>query len=388
MPKPNLIQYSPSPEFQRLLAKYGISLNTPHHLKPIPNPDAENILPRTKRSSWIHRLSSFFLIMGITVFPTYARSTELHISGEVAFADIFLALILFHSLCFIGLLIVLIVQIRKLIDGISKSHEPVTNNGETPPEDKISPYPKRPYSVIVGGATRKGLIREENQDAFRVESLINGEGLLVVCDGVGGHPGGREAAQFASKYLIQFLGCRLQSQAPSQNELQMALQATQNAFSTHEIEGLSTAIVALIASNTIYYATLGDGDLVIIHPDGMTQSLLAPHHARDLPENVITAHLSRHERFIARTGAVQLESGAQVLAMTDGVSELLDIDQIALNRQAYIEAFKTQNMDQVANHILKNIEQARDDETDALLHSDNMTLAIALVEKENTHETC
>ena len=46
----------------------------------------------------------------------------------------------------------------------------------------------------VWGITHRGVVREENQDAFAVQSLSEHEALAVVCDGMGGARAGNVAS--------------------------------------------------------------------------------------------------------------------------------------------------------------------------------------------------
>lgn len=239
-------------------------------------------------------------------------------------------------------------------------------------------YPVRERaSFIIGGASRTGQIRSENQDAFRLWNTSTGHGAIVVCDGVGGHPGGREAAQFAATHLIDFLKSKKLGNAPLPGDCGNALISAQKAFVHSEIKGLTTAIVTTFDDGWLYYAVLGDGGLVVIHGDGMVQNLLAPHHARGQADNIITAYLSAEQTFAPRMGSVRIDAGALVLAMTDGASDLLPIDWIAEDRDRLLKIIRTKGPEAVSDHFLHELEIARDEETGGFLHAYNMTLVIA-----------
>lgn len=234
-----------------------------------------------------------------------------------------------------------------------------------------------PTRLMIGGASRMGLIRAENQDAFGLAAPFCGSGALVVCDGVGGHRGGREAARFAVGQLTAALKRRDLHKAFSTQICARAIATTRRAFASDGISGLTTAIVVTISGRWLHYAVLGDGALTVIHGDGMIQQLLAPHHARGAPENVITAYLSAERCFTPRLGSVRLEPGAMVLAMSDGASDLLPVDWIADGQDRFAELIRTRGADWLAENLLCKVEAARDEETGELLHTDNMTLVIA-----------
>ncbi len=254
---------------------------------------------------------------------------------------------------------------RRIRKRLEKGNEPMAASTHTP-----SP-------LQIGGATRTGKVRTENQDAFRLWRFDDNHGVMIVCDGVGGHPGGREAAHFAAEYLLRFLKRGNPDGIALPDLCESALTAVQKAFAELQISGLTTAIVALIDNDRLHYAVLGDGGLTVVHQDGMVQNLLAPHHALGEAENIITAYLSAKQTFTPRIGSVRVEAGGMVLAMTDGTSDLLDMDWVATDRWRLLELIRTRGADQLCVHLLKNIEAARDEETGAVLHSDNMTLAIA-----------
>ena len=46
------------------------------------------------------------------------------------------------------------------------------------------------WCITLGGASHKGQVRKENQDAFSIGNIDDGHGFTIVCDGVGGIPVG------------------------------------------------------------------------------------------------------------------------------------------------------------------------------------------------------
>lgn len=258
--------------------------------------------------------------------------------------------------------------------------------GKDKPAEKAEPPMQEPvdqneriagFRLFVGGATRKGLVRNENQDAFEVRRISKTCALMVVCDGVGGQPGGREAAGFAARFVADRLADALENGQATNGLAAAAIVDCQQAFDENRVGGLTTAIVAILDGDRLHYATLGDGALTVLFADGMIQDCLAPHHAIDQPKNVITACLGRNRPAAPREGTVRLDPGSLVFAMSDGASELMPMDQIAMNRAAYRRAIRKSGADGVADRLLSSLEDARDAETGAFLHADNMTCAIA-----------
>ena len=234
-------------------------------------------------------------------------------------------------------------------------------------------------SMLIGGASLTGKVRSENQDHFHCQNFGENRSLISVYDGVGGKPGGREAAQTAVPIVSDWIAQAISDKKTINSDLCVrALSECHRAFKDKNIEGSTTAIVGLIDDGWLHFAVLGDGALRIIHADGMVHDCFAPHHAMDKPSNIITASMNRNKSHVPRQGSIKLESGALVFAMTDGVSDLLPFDQLSQQRCIYRKKIEEAGVDRVANKILRDLEEARD-EDGAFLHSDNMTCTITVI---------
>ncbi len=62
--------------------------------------------------------------------------------------------------------------------------------------------------------------------------------------------------------------------------------------------------------------------------------------------------------------------------MSDGAGDILPIEDIALSRSRYLDIQNSRNSN-LAAQILEKLEDARNPETGAYYHRDNMTLVIA-----------
>ncbi len=130
----------------------------------------------------------------------------------------------------------------------------------------------------------------------------------------------------------------------------------------------------------MHYATLGDGAITIIWPDGMVGPVQVPHHTAGQPSNIINAYIGGDCSTAPRTGSLRLETGATVLAMTDGASDLFPFEDFAPNRAEYRTVLG------LSGALLQQLEAARDPDTEAYLHHDNMTLAMARLMEAKDHD--
>ncbi len=251
-----------------------------------------------------------------------------------------------------------------------------------PPQTDLFPYTLPPetdaespdviFSWESDAATRQGKIREENQDAVLVLRFDDGSVVLIVCDGAGGVEGGREAAQSGVAAIgTELRRIRDEIDRLTLDDLKQAIAAARQVAKEKQLNGVTTALVVLLDRDQMSYATLGDGAVAVVWPDGMVGQVQIPHHTAGLPSNIINAYIGHDCSVSPRVGSLQLEPGAIVMAMSDGASDLFPFEDFALGRDEYA------SLDGLADHLLGTLEEARDPDTGGWLHSDNLTLAMA-----------
>jgi Protein phosphatase 2C len=224
----------------------------------------------------------------------------------------------------------------------------------------------------VDAATRKGQVRKENQDTVRVLRFDDGSRVLLVCDGAGGVEGGSEASHDAIEAIARYLQPvwdEVGTLTPT--DLEAAIAAARQSSLVKNLSGITTALLVLLQEDQMHFATLGDGAITVIWPDGMVGPVQVPHHTFDQPSNIINAYIGGDCQVPARTGSVRLEDGAMVLAMSDGASDIFPYDDFSRQRASF------STLSGLADHLLEFLEAARDPESGAWCHSDNMTLAMA-----------
>jgi hypothetical protein len=225
-------------------------------------------------------------------------------------------------------------------------------------------------------------VRKENQDAYAVRDIADGIAFSTTCDGVGGRPGGRTASRYCSRKLKTRVAMALISGLSAEDALLDALANSPDQMEEDGIEGLTTALMALIEEDRLTWAGLGDGRICIIHPDGMAQDLMAPHHAPNLPSNVITAHLEAGRAFTPRLGSIRVEPGSLIFTMSDGAGDLFNLEGIAARRKQIVEQIHKAGPEIFCDNLLSHLEGLKDKETGQPLHSDNLTLTVMLVENK------
>ena len=262
-----------------------------------------------------------------------------------------------------------------------------TGTNVTPEQESVAAEshtelePNRSWSVT--GASRTGKVRSENQDAYATHRIGPDQHILVLCDGAGGHAGGKEAAVVASQTILSVLKSPI-SVSPLVDPIQRieeAIDITRKEFNALKLEGVTTAIVALLDGDWLHYATLGDGGLSLVWSSGMTTEVLTPHHQRGKPSNQIGGFIGHHCEVAPRVGSIKLEKDVTVFLMSDGASDLFDLEFYADNRKKFA-SFQASGLKGLADRFLEQLEQARDEKSGSYLHQDNMTMILAHLSEE------
>lgn len=128
------------------------------------------------------------------------------------------------------------------------------------------------------GITHIGMKRAVNQDAFVIKEYSRSALLAVVCDGMGGTLGGKEAAEIASHVFgVEFDRCMAPAlragRTPRPNDIAKSLQKSVAAANAAvldyagkhpDLRGMGTTLLALFAyGHELYYANVGDSRLYL-----------------------------------------------------------------------------------------------------------------------------
>ncbi|MGB7502035.1 MAG: bifunctional protein-serine/threonine kinase/phosphatase [Azonexus sp.] len=189
-----------------------------------------------------------------------------------------------------------------------------------------------PLKVAVGHASLTGP-RERNEDFCGIatpdgQELENKGILAAVADGIGGHKGGREAAEYTVRGLLADYFATpdtwgvpraIETVTTALNRWVIA-EAGRNA----ELSGMATTLSALVLRGRRYYtAHIGDSRIYRLH-DGMLQPLTVDH-TWEHPElkNVLSRAIGLDPRVLMDFADGELAVNDRFLLISDGVWSVL-----------------------------------------------------------------
>jgi len=203
----------------------------------------------------------------------------------------------------------------------------------------------------LAGKTDVGRIRQENQDDYRAGELPGGAVWALVCDGMGGAKGGREASQGACNVIENFFQEQYAQCGAGQEEpfLKKALLYAnrfvfQKAAHEEALAGMgTTAVCALVRSGNVYLCHAGDSRAYLIrdgkltqltHDHSYVQELVdcgtiteeeAEHHPQ---KNIITKALGVDYRLEPEFTAAKLKREDRLLLCTDGLTNMVPVEEM------------------------------------------------------------
>ena len=203
----------------------------------------------------------------------------------------------------------------------------------------------------LAGKTDVGRVRQENQDDYRAGELPGGAVWALVCDGMGGAKGGREASQGACNVIENFFQEQYAQCGAGQEEpfLKKALLYAnrfvfQKAAHEEALAGMgTTAVCALVRSGIVYLCHAGDSRAYLIrdgkltqltHDHSYVQELVdcgtiteeeAEHHPQ---KNIITKALGVDYRLEPEFTAAKLKREDRLLLCTDGLTNMVPVEEM------------------------------------------------------------
>lgn len=206
------------------------------------------------------------------------------------------------------------------------------------------------FNDDVCALTDTGLVRAHNEDSNRVESTDNGE-LFVVCDGMGGHVGGATASRIGVDSICEYVQ-QHNCVVPQQFLVDALKYANKHIFdaacSNPELKGMgSTACVALVRGNKVWYAHVGDSRIYYFNAKQNALYRLTKDHSvvqAMVDQGLITEDEAEHhpnKNIIRRSLGIKKELEAEpcqmplipcdddaLLICSDGLSGMMSEDDI------------------------------------------------------------
>jgi serine/threonine protein phosphatase PrpC len=230
------------------------------------------------------------------------------------------------------------------------------------------------------GLTDTGLQRSVNQDNF----YIDPEGrFFIVADGMGGHAGGQEASQIATKQISSYLEANWEANSPCDLLLEEALdRANQEILadqeSNHERGDMGTTVVVVVfRRDQPWCAHIGDSRLYRLRNSQLEQITedhtwvaralkmgdITPAQAKTHPwRHVLFQCLGRKDLKKVDIQPLDFQSGDLLLICSDGLTEEVTDESISKSLLAY------SNCEQVAVELVESAKTAGG--------SDNITVVI------------
>lgn len=236
-----------------------------------------------------------------------------------------------------------------------------------------------------------GLVRDNNQDAYKYRKLSDNCAWVAVCDGMGGANGGNIASSMAVNIIADIFDRRIQTITDdeihgmiSEAIVEANKQVYEKSISERELSGMgTTAVVAVIKDSVAHVAHVGDsraylisyGDLKRITLDhSFVQEMV---NRGEITEEQARIHPGRN--YITRALGVDKEvredyisfpflKGELLLLCTDGLSNYFDSDKLnnIINNCTYNE---------LADRLIKSANKQGG--------SDNITVAVICADNEN-----
>lgn len=202
------------------------------------------------------------------------------------------------------------------------------------------------------GLTDPGCVRQQNQDAYRIEQLDRGTLLAVVCDGMGGAKSGNVASSLAVEVFTDEISRNWAPGMESDRIDQMLRSAVKLANFTvfdqsaqfEEFSGMGTTLVAaVVREGKATLVNVGDSRAYGINRSGIRQltkdhSLvqmmvdrgdLTPEVAKSYPgKNLITRAIGTEPIVMCDIYHWEVSKGDYLLLCSDGLSNVMDDQEI------------------------------------------------------------
>ena len=205
--------------------------------------------------------------------------------------------------------------------------------------------------MILAGKSDVGLVRLDNQVDYRAGQLPGDAAWALVCDGMGGARGGREASQSACDVIERCFQEHYNKCLPGEEELFLKRTLVsanryvyQKSIREESLAGMgTTAVCGLVRAGQAFLCHAGDSRAYLYrdgvltqltHDHSYVQELVdcgtitveeAEHHPQ---KNIITRALGVDYRLEPEVTSVQLQAKDLLLLCSDGLTNLVPVEQM------------------------------------------------------------
>ncbi len=204
----------------------------------------------------------------------------------------------------------------------------------------------------IWGATDQGMVRKQNQDYYRQQSLSSTQSLAVVCDGMGGSKSGDVASRLASEVFLQDVEQSVFPAMEQSEVVEMLVRAVKNAnravyeqskVST-DFDGMGTTLVSIfLQERDAYILNVGDSRCYYVEGDNISQvtedhsvvglmvarGQITEEQARNHPnKNLITRAVGTEPDVECDCFYLQMDRGESLLLCSDGLSNMVTKPEI------------------------------------------------------------
>ena len=220
------------------------------------------------------------------------------------------------------------------------------------------------------GKTDIGMVRETNQDAFKIVALGESAGFALVCDGMGGVNGGDRASSIAKAEISESVKVSFR-EGMTEDEIRSGMlraidAANQKIYQTAkenpDLTGMgTTAVLTILYGGKAYVAHVGDSRLYRYQggileqltkdhsrvQDLVDRGVITPEEARIHPEkNMITRAVGIGPDVNVDFLTIPFEPGDKLLLCSDGLSNTCSDGEIA-------DVLRTQEAEQAVETLIK-----------------------------------
>ncbi len=195
--------------------------------------------------------------------------------------------------------------------------------------------------------THIGNYKTNNEDYFYCAKSNDENLLYIVCDGVGGYPGGEIASKFVVEYILKnFDKVKYAIKDPLECLKEITIRANQALIleQQHQISfnKMGTTIaMALIISKKMYFVSVGDSRIYQVRTelkqltadhnllwDKYLQGLLTKEEMRVHPENNIITSMLGRSKIKIDSGKTDLKDKDKILLCSDGLTDMIPESEI------------------------------------------------------------